>query len=162
MLMAEDGELTHAEQDLTALIETLEQEVHAKAQEQDSPSTYQLCRCLIDRAAVCNWAVKPQEAMRDLERAEFLANQEKEFNRRALLINVLQDEVALLSSAFSPLYDADLARTKIAALRAKEPDGWMIATAEMRLAQQEHDWQQVIAQAELSWRVSAPLALCAG
>ena len=149
MLLAEDGELAQAEQDLTALIEMLEQELVAKAKEHDSPSAYELCRCLINRAAVCNWAVKPREAMRDLERAEFLANQEKEFIRRGLLINVLQDQLALLSSAFSPLYDTDLARTKIAALRAEEPDGWMIATAEMRLAQQEHDWQQVIAQAEI-------------
>jgi hypothetical protein len=100
--------------------------------------------------------------MRDLERAEFLANQEKEFNRRALLINVLQDELALLSAAFSPLYNADLAHTKIAALRAQEPDGWMIATAEMRLAQQEHDCQQVIAQAEIIMTSLGSLGLVRG
>jgi CHAT domain-containing protein len=147
MLAAEDGELAQAEQDLTSLIDTLTQQAHTIAGESDSANTYDLCRCLLDRASVRSWAVKLPEAMQDLERAELLANQQKPLNRRTLLIGVLEAKAQLLSTAFSPLYNPQLAHTTIVALRALAPEEWMVAAVEMRLAQQQHDWRHAIVQA---------------
>lgn len=147
MLAAEDGELAQAEQDLTSLIDTLAQQTPAIAGEPDLTNANDLCRCLLDRASVRSWAVKLPEAMQDLERAELLANRQKPLNRRILRIGMLQDKARLLSATFSPLYNPRSARTTIDALRAEGPEEWIVATAEMRLAQQQHDWQSVVVQA---------------
>ena len=146
MLAAEDGNLAQAEQDLTSLIDTLEQ-AHSIAGESESTNSYDLCRCLLGRASVRSWAVKLREAMEDLKIAERLAHQQKPLNRRILLINVLQHKADLLSTAFSPLYDPLLAQTTINALRDLTPEEWMVATAEMHLSQQQRDWQNVVEQA---------------
>lgn len=149
MLAAEDGELAQAEYDLTSLIDTLVQQARALAGEPDPTNAYDLCRCLLDRASVRRLAVKLPEAMQDLEQAELLANQQKPLNRRLLRINVLQHKAGLLNDAFSPLYDPHLAYTTSVALRAEAPDESIVPTAEMHLAQQQHDWQHVIVQADI-------------
>jgi CHAT domain-containing protein len=148
MLLAEDGNLADAEQEFTSLIDTLIEQISTKANEPDQSNTYDLCLCFLDRASVRSWAVKLPEAMQDLEQAELLANQQKSLNRRLLRINVLFDKAHLLSAAFSPLYNPDQAHKTIAALLVEGPEEWIVATVEMRLSQQQHRWQNVVAQAD--------------
>jgi len=105
LMAADDGDLLDAEQSLTALIERAEQGLGGEPPNADA--LYQVCRCLLDRANVRSWAVRPAEALGDLDRAEPLLDRLKQINRRTLRVGLLDTRARLRAAPFSPVYDAN-------------------------------------------------------
>jgi CHAT domain-containing protein len=154
-LAAEDGELQEADDGLSALIQRIDDELQQRAD--DARLIYELCRCLIDRAKVRAWAVKPVQALQDLDRAAPLIEGLKPVNRQQLRISRLDTLARLLSAPHLPVYDAAAARRAVADLRrevADLRDAWMADAVELHLARNEQDWARV---AELVASVSPVL-----
>lgn len=144
-LAAEDGELQQAEDSLAALIERTEGELRARPG--DGRLVYELCLGLTDRAKVRAWAVKPVQALQDLERASPLIETLKPVNRQQLRVSRLDTLVRLLSAAHLPVHDAAAARRAADELRREVGDlrdDWMADAVELHLARNEQDWARVV------------------
>ena len=145
MLAAEDGDLHEAEETLTRLIERVTAEIRAAPA--DSDLVYDLSRCLLNRANIRSWAVRPKEALADLALVEPLLERLKPLPRQLLRVGVLDTRARLLAAPFSPAHDATLARAAVDELRRelpRESDQWMADVVELRLAQLDRDWRRVI------------------
>jgi len=149
LMAADDGDLLDAEQSLTALIERAEQGLGGEPPNADA--LYQVCRCLLDRANVRSWAVRPVDALGDLDRAEPLLDRLKQINRRTLRVGLLDTRARLRAAPFSPVYDASMAQETLARLRSEiwsQADSWMADIVELRLAQHVRNWPRAVELAQ--------------
>ncbi|MFZ2988942.1 hypothetical protein, partial [Ideonella sp.] len=115
MMAAEDGELQQADDALTALIDGLALDGGEPA---DLRQLSEACRCLLNRAAVRSWAVRPAEALQDLAQAEALAEPLKPLQRSGVLINLLDARARLLAAPHTPVHDPAAAQAAASAMRA--------------------------------------------
>jgi CHAT domain-containing protein len=154
-LAAEDGELQEAEEDLSGMIDRIERE--SGPSPNDGRIAYELCCCLLERARVRAWAVRPAEALQDLDRATPLIDKLKPINRQQLHINRLDTLARLRSAPHLPVHDTAAARQALADLRREVGDmrdAWIPDAVELHLARNEQDWSRV---AELVARVQPVL-----
>jgi CHAT domain-containing protein len=157
MAAAEEGELQQADDELTALINGLDADVQGPAPVSGAasppPDTHrlaELCQCLLNRAAVRSWAVRPTEALQDLSRVEKLAEKLKPLSRRSVLLGLLDSRARLLAVPYSPEHKPDDAMAAAAELRATaEPCGmaWVADAVDLQLALSRFDWPMVARRA---------------
>lgn len=147
VVAAEDGQLQEADDALSGLISQLEGELRARPG--DGGVAYGLCRCLVDRAGVRAWAVRPTDALADLARAEPLVDGLKPMNRRLLRVNLLDTRARLLAAPFSPVFDRSAAQAAVDQLReiASPAEAWIPDVVEMQLASDSRDWPRLRALA---------------
>jgi CHAT domain-containing protein len=153
MAAAEGGELQQADEELTALIDRLELEILPGSSVPDAarlqPDTHRLaeqCQCLLNRATVRSWAVRPTEALQDLEQAEKLAEQLKPLSRGSLLVGVYESRARLLAAPYSPKHapaDAVAAASKLRATAGSFGMAWVADSVDIDLARHRGDWHAV-------------------
>lgn len=153
MAAAEGGELQQADEELTALIDRWELEIRAGSSVPGAaklqPDTHRLAeqaQCLLNRAMVRSWAVRPAEALQDLERAENLAEQLKPLSRGSLLTGVYESRARLLAAPYSPKHapaDAAVAASKLRATAGSFGMAWVADSVDMDLARHRGDWHAV-------------------
>jgi hypothetical protein len=145
MLAAEDGDLYDAEDSLTQLIERVEKALRADPSNADL--VCELCRCLLNRASVRSWAVRPKDALADLAFVEPLLDRLKPLTCQLLRVRLLDTRARLLAAPYSPAHDPAMALKTVSELRRELPstaDSWMADVVELRIAQHDRNWPKVI------------------
>lgn len=154
---AEDGALAVSEAALNKLVDRVNREIAVNGR--TSAALDKLCVCVLERAQVRAWAVRPHDALADLDLFEECRDELTDFDKFRHQSNALQIRVGLFTQVASPLYNidkAEKAHTELVQIFAPSEvanlgllvgslaPGWTPVTTELKLATSRDDYAKMI------------------